>query len=309
MGQRGKQDWSREELPIGTIRVRRHSARSRVRMVKVRNDGPKGRRWIALARHWWIQNKGPIPAGMRVVHRNGDHLDDRPENYVLCSGGDVAYLARVWDPDVEARCEARRLPAIREHNRLRSRVRRAAGYLADRWYAVDPESRRVINDPQRERAGILRAWLGASAGTLNGAGYFGAWLGWPGIADLGAFLLAAAVDGPLTFPELVRRVTAHRALFGLPAPEKVGTFFSANSRLRRAGLLDVLRQPGAYGRQYQASAAALAARVRPCPWIPCRGQDLAERFPGYRRGVPSAGALRRAAKRNMRKQVCKTAMI
>ena len=34
MGKRGKQPWSREKLPVGTIRIRQHSKRSRVRMGK-----------------------------------------------------------------------------------------------------------------------------------------------------------------------------------------------------------------------------------------------------------------------------------
>ena len=58
MGQRGQQLWSRERVPIGTVRIRKHSKRCRVRMVKVRDDGPKGRRWITLARALQI----PVPA-------------------------------------------------------------------------------------------------------------------------------------------------------------------------------------------------------------------------------------------------------
>ena len=50
-----------EKLPLGTVRVRVHNTRGqRVRLIKVRDDGPKGRRWMGLARHWWLKNRGPI---------------------------------------------------------------------------------------------------------------------------------------------------------------------------------------------------------------------------------------------------------
>jgi hypothetical protein len=35
MGQRGKQTWSKDPLPLGTIRIRKYSKRVRKRMVKV----------------------------------------------------------------------------------------------------------------------------------------------------------------------------------------------------------------------------------------------------------------------------------
>ena len=74
MGQHGTQEWSKARLKLGTVRIRKHSKRCKVRMVKVRDDGPKGRRWITLARHWWLTNRGPIPEGMRVVHGDGDEI-------------------------------------------------------------------------------------------------------------------------------------------------------------------------------------------------------------------------------------------
>jgi len=85
MGQRGRQLWSKEKLPVGTVRIRKHSKRVRARMIKIRDDGPKGRRWITWARWWWLNNRGPIPPGMRVTHRDGDSLNDDPDNLVLCS--------------------------------------------------------------------------------------------------------------------------------------------------------------------------------------------------------------------------------
>jgi hypothetical protein len=78
-------------------------------MVKVRNDGPRGRRWITLARAWWLENRGPIPPGMR----DGDPLNDDPANYMLATAGDVAYLAREWDPDLDRRnAEACRVATV-----------------------------------------------------------------------------------------------------------------------------------------------------------------------------------------------------
>jgi hypothetical protein len=55
--------------PIGTIRIRGHNG-NQVRFIKVRDFGPIGRRWIQFARWWWEQNRGPVPAGKRVVERS-----------------------------------------------------------------------------------------------------------------------------------------------------------------------------------------------------------------------------------------------
>ena len=64
-----------ERAPIGTVRYRTRLGKNRQRgvpYVKVRNDGPKSRRWIPLTVHVWEQAHGPVPDGKIVCPRDGD---------------------------------------------------------------------------------------------------------------------------------------------------------------------------------------------------------------------------------------------
>ncbi|MBW3609204.1 MAG: hypothetical protein KY463_12770 [Actinobacteria bacterium] len=95
--------WSREPAPIGTVRIHR-SGKSRIRVVKVTHLGPQQNRWRPVALDWWLKNKGPVPEGLRVVHLNGDTLDDRPENYGLldAAGVGISQIVGVGGRDLSA---------------------------------------------------------------------------------------------------------------------------------------------------------------------------------------------------------------
>ena len=56
----------------------------RLFMVVIRPDGSKST--TSYARWWWLQNRGPIPPGWEVHHKDGDQSNDDPDNYVLLSG-------------------------------------------------------------------------------------------------------------------------------------------------------------------------------------------------------------------------------
>lgn len=284
MGKRGSQPWSRDGLPIGTVRVRKNSQRRHARMIKVAADGPRGRRWITLARHWWLHNRGPIPAGMRVVHRDGDTLNDDPGNYILCGAGDVAYLARTWDPTLDERNACAVAIGTAKCNRDRSRVRRATSYLPGYWYAVDPARRVVVNDPHRSRIALYRHILGASLASANGTGIEAAVLGWPGIPGIDAAVLAAIADGADELPAIMPAVAAIRARYALtnhPGPHILeSTFRSSLSRLGQAARVRSLRVPGRLRRVYVMTPAASAERRDPCLWIAVRGAEIDTRFRG-----------------------------
>lgn len=71
-----------EAKPIGTVTTRNFRGRT-TRFVKTSHHGHWTQRWKMFARHWWEQNVGPVPDGHQVYHRNGDSLDDSPDNLVL----------------------------------------------------------------------------------------------------------------------------------------------------------------------------------------------------------------------------------
>lgn len=289
MGKRGKQPWSRTKLPAGIIRIRRHSKRTRVRMIKVRDDGPISGRWIALARWWWLNSRGPIPPGMRIVHRDGDLLNDDPSNYMLATADDVLMLSRQWDPTLDERNHRAAAKGTAKCNVERSRIKRALAYLPTRWYPVDVARRIVINRPFRSRRQLGLAYAAGINGVKNGADVIGAWLGWAGMPAGQACILAVLSDGgPAEMPEIQRRVNELRDLHAWgTARLATATYYSMISALRRRDLLHSVRlRSGRNRKAYLATEAALAARGAVCPYVAARGDRIEPRFAGFRKVWP-----------------------
>lgn len=171
-----------EPAPLGTVVIRtekggppdqrgRHRT-FQVRYIKTKMDGPSGLRWTGYARWWWQQNRGPIPAGQMVLHRDGNTLNDSPENLFLGGPGDKIRLAHQLDPEMSrANREACR-EGTRAFNRLAGRVHRVQRPLQRHWYAAVDAVMVIIDLPHRSRRALL--WmLGADvAGGLpkNGRG-------------------------------------------------------------------------------------------------------------------------------------------
>lgn len=151
--------YSREKLPVGTVKVRtRGRRRYKVRMIKIRLDGLKSRRWINYARWWWEKNRGPIPAGFRVCHLDGDSMNDDPGNLGLLTPGDVVYLFHERDPEGSRRNYEKCRAGTAEWNRIRGRINRLFNWLPTMWYPVFPERGVICNDPYRSRRLLLIAW-------------------------------------------------------------------------------------------------------------------------------------------------------
>lgn len=148
-GPKSPKDWSRDAYPLGTIRIRQ-SGKSRVRMIKITHLGPKPKRWLEVARHWWLKNKGPIPTGKRVVHLDGDTLNDNPTNYGLMTAGEIICLYHRMRPAMSARNHELASKATAQANRERGQIRRAISWLPTRWYCVDPQRRIIYNRPFRQ---------------------------------------------------------------------------------------------------------------------------------------------------------------
>lgn len=164
-GKRSPRSRRRDALPIGRIKIRRRRRSSgkgfiEVRFIKVSDSGPKGRRWIPLAKYTWEQLHGPVPVGKRVVHVDGNTLNDNPTNYALMTAGEVIRHCHELDPlmSEENRLGQKRRQATAEHNRLRGRIRRATGFLPSRWYLVDIEQCIVVDQPFRSRRKLAAAF-------------------------------------------------------------------------------------------------------------------------------------------------------
>ena len=148
-----------EASAIGTVSVwaeTRRKQRCRHRVVKVSHHGNKWQRWRPFARHWWEQNVGPIPEGYRVIHKDGNALNDEPGNLVL-SRSDYWKHIFAAIPGAAERRQKRQPAAVSKSNRSRSRVD-LARTSARGWYVVLPDSRAIVWLPcttAREAAQLL----------------------------------------------------------------------------------------------------------------------------------------------------------
>jgi hypothetical protein len=107
-----------------------------------------------------------VPPGLRVVHLNGDTMDDRPENYGLLTGGQVAQLYLRLRPEVRE-CNRRNVGrATSVRNLDQGRVGRQLCWLGSRWYAVDVARRQILAYATRSRRQLV-ALLGGEA-SING---------------------------------------------------------------------------------------------------------------------------------------------
>jgi len=136
--------------PIGAIRIAT-KGKSRVRMIKIGMGGPPSRRWMNLARFWWLKNMGEVPDGKRVGHFDLDSLNDDPHNYALFSAGDMIASFHLDNPRWSARQHKRAAKGTARVNVQRSIVFRSLRFRRYCWYAVDRTNKTIVNDPMRKR--------------------------------------------------------------------------------------------------------------------------------------------------------------
>lgn len=259
------------EVPVGTIVIRRHN-KSRARYVKVRMRGRQNERWRPYARWWWEQHRGPVPEGKRVLHADGDTLNDDPSNLILGTADDVLMLSRDWDPGLDDRNRINCARGAAESNRVRAMGRRIREWLPSRWYAVDHAGQIVVNDPKKKRAAIWPDEI-RFAGTRNGHGADAAAVGFPGLGLAEAIVLATLLDrGEMTAVAIRAEASRWRALLWPGCEElRIETIRSVISSLKRRSLI---RRLDARPRKFLATAAAAAARRPGSPYVPVRGEAL-----------------------------------
>lgn len=277
-----KKDWSRAPMQVGTIRLRHKRGAKPCRMIKVRMDGPKPERWKEYARWWWEQNRGPVPAGKRVCHADGDTLNDAPDNLVLLTPGDVVFLAHERDPAMSRRNRRQASRATAQSNRERAACRRLREWLPSKWYPVDVAARVIHNTPFRKRWQCYAAHglEGCDRGG-NGRGFESAALGWPGANDGEAFILAALYGaGWLTIDRLAALASTLRE------QRRVGDVASHEQFISSLHVRGLIIRRG-WGERSSFHVSPRASRSAPCPVVPIRGSDLVgECFTGFERRTP-----------------------
>lgn len=167
-------EFSRERAEIGTIRVRRDFTNGRdveVRWIKVSDDGPEAARWKPYARWWWEKNRGPVPAGMGVIHKNGDSMDDSPANLMVGTAADRIRLAHINDPEMSQRNMRTVHEGCAKWNREQGKQSRFRNIVKNAWYPAVPALKVVLNVPFRKRIGVFRAFgVDVSRMSKNGHG-------------------------------------------------------------------------------------------------------------------------------------------
>jgi hypothetical protein len=140
---------ARKYKHVGSISIRRDHAPRRTRdrinarpgperrYIKVRDDGPPQERWVPLARYCWEKEHGPIPAGMLVVHIDGDTMNDKPDNLGLMDrAGNLKRLAAIR-PRAWQRCLENRAKAARRRHAENRKLKASLGRTVITWLCVD----------------------------------------------------------------------------------------------------------------------------------------------------------------------------
>lgn len=214
--------------PIGSTTIRDGG----VRYIKVADDGPKYLRWMQYSRFLWETIHGPVPAGKRVLHKDGDVTNDDIRNLMLGTSSDVLWIHCHKDPKKSAANYRKCHKATAAANRLRGVVNRMQNWLPTRWYAVNLDNQRAWNNPQKN-ALTLATQLGLQ---VDGRKLWASVLGYPEGNRAQAIVVRCLTADSCSSDELLRRVTAFSRAIGF-RPMTLQTLYVSISALRKRGHL------------------------------------------------------------------------
>ena len=150
----GVQHGQRAEVGQTTVRTRkqRTSDGRRRGSIKIRFIKMPDGTWKRFARHMWEMVNGPLPAGHRVYHLDGDNLNDDPDNLASMTPGEWIKRCHEMDPAMsEDNRRGSRIGHMVKFNQTAAAVRRQLEFLPNYWYRVDDELHEVVNKPFKSR--------------------------------------------------------------------------------------------------------------------------------------------------------------
>jgi HNH endonuclease len=157
-------------LPLGAVVIRKHNGHES-RFIKIRMDGESGRRWMPYAKWWWEKNRGPLPPGHLVLHKDGDPLNDDPKNLVAGSPGLKLVFAHQRDPAWSRAQHERAAAGCAEWNRQNGRANRDRNFIKNYWYPVVDNLGVILNVPFRKQKRLLACFgVDVSRYPANGRG-------------------------------------------------------------------------------------------------------------------------------------------
>lgn len=165
----------KDPMPLGTVVIRSDynppGRRRYTRYIKVKMSGLPQKRWMQYSRWWWEKNRGPIPKGMLVLHKDGLTLNDAPSNLVLGTPGMKLVLAHQRDKAWSQNQHASAGRGCAEFNRKNGRANRATNFLRAYWYPVVDAVGVILNVPFRKRKRLLACFgVDVSRYPKSGAG-------------------------------------------------------------------------------------------------------------------------------------------
>jgi len=164
----------KDPMPLGTVVIRCEIANGRrryTRYIKVNLKGPEQNRWMQYSRWWWEKNRGPIPKGMLVLRKDGQTLNDSPDNLILGTPGMKLVLAHQRDKTWSKEQHARAAAGTAKDNRLRGYKNRFWNFLQGYWYPVVDSLSVILNVPFRRRKRLIASFGGEISGyPKNGHG-------------------------------------------------------------------------------------------------------------------------------------------
>jgi len=153
----------KDPMPLGTVVIRCEIANGRrryTRFIKVKMTGPYQKKWIQYSRWWWEKNRGPIPEGQLVLRKDGQTLNDSPDNLILGTPGMKLVLAHQRDQAWSREQHARAGAGTAKDNRRRGQTNRFWKFLTNYWYPVVDSVSVILNVPFRRRSRLIRCFGG-----------------------------------------------------------------------------------------------------------------------------------------------------
>lgn len=243
--------------PIGSTSVRADGTR----YIKVSYCGPPSKRWTQYARFLWETMRGPVPNGMRVIHKDGNAQNDDIRNLMVGTPADVLWIHCHANRKKSEANYRKAGKATAKMNRLRGEMNRMNNWLPSQWYAINVERQRAWNKPQRKPLAIAQA-LGLQ---VNGRKIWPVVLGYPDGDRAEAIIVRCLGPDLIRTEALFKSVQAFAQQLGF-RPMGRNCMFSALVRLRKRGHIDGPR--GAYRLTIQ----------RPQPLAIVRGATIIKHF-------------------------------
>ena len=162
--------------PIGTITIRKRKQGNKTRthwsrFIKVQLDGRPADRWVLFARWWWEKNRGRIPPKHVIYHKDGDEMNDLPNNLAVGTFGEKFVAAHARDPEMSRDNRQVISKKLAEYNRMQGRINRMQNFVKGYWYPVVDEMSVILNVPFRRRKRLLACFgVDVSLYPANGTG-------------------------------------------------------------------------------------------------------------------------------------------